>query len=59
MIDEAIEGGNALSGPNKVHPANTATRYIHPKTGLSVVIDDATKEVLYVEKQGHLNPWSK
>ena len=44
---------------NRVNPGSTATRYVHPKTGLSVVIDDVTKEVLYIERKGHVNPWSK
>ena len=31
-----------------VNKANGATRYVHPTTGQSVVIDDVTKEFLHV-----------
>ena len=58
-IDEAIEARMAFPAENRVNPGSTATRYVHPKTGLSVVIDDVTKEVLYIERKGHVNPWSK
>lgn len=58
-IDEAIEGRTTFPAENRVNPGNSATRYVHPKTGRSVVIDDVTKDVLYIEKEGHVNPWSK
>ena len=52
QVDEAISKGTPLDAPNKVHPGNGATRYVHPETGLSVVIDDVTKEVLHVGGDG-------
>ena len=52
QIDEAVSGGNRFSAPNKVNPGNTATRYVHPKTGRSVVVDDVTGEVIHVGGNG-------
>lgn len=52
QITEAIEGGQQFPAPNNVNPANTATRYVHPTTGRSVVVDDVTKEVLHVGGDG-------
>ena len=37
---------------NKVNPGNSARRYVHPKTGRSVVVDDVTGEVLHVGGDG-------
>jgi hypothetical protein len=52
QISEAIQRGEAFSAPNKVNPGNTATRYVHPETTRSVVVDDATREVLHVGGDG-------
>ena len=52
QIDEAIAGGQKFTAPNKVNPVNTATRYVHPQTGRSVVVDDVTNEVLHVGGDG-------
>lgn len=35
-----------------VNKGNAATRYLHPETGRSVVIDDVTKEVIHVGAEG-------
>ncbi len=52
QIDEAVATGQRLPAPNKVNPANSASRYVHPKTGRSVVIDENTREVLHVGGDG-------
>jgi len=52
QIDEAMTSGNRVSAPNQVNPGNTATRYIHPTTGRSVVVDNVTHEVLHVGGDG-------
>jgi RHS repeat-associated protein len=52
QIDEAMGSGTRFPAPNNVNPANSATRYVHPDTGRSVVIDDVTNEVLHVGGDG-------
>ncbi|MGQ0614114.1 MAG: colicin E5-related ribonuclease [Planctomycetaceae bacterium] len=52
QIDEAVSRGKALTAENNLNPGNSATRYVHPDTGRSVVIDDVTKEVLHVGGDG-------
>lgn len=52
QIDEAIEAGKRFTADNKVNPGNSATRFVHPKTGRSVVVDDVTIEVLQVGGNG-------
>ncbi len=52
QIDEAITQGQTFKAKNYVNPNNTATRYVHPKTGQSVVIDDISKEVIHVGGPG-------
>jgi hypothetical protein len=52
QIDEAISDGQQFRAPNKINPGNTATRYVHPTTGRSVVVDDVTREVLHVGGDG-------
>jgi RHS repeat-associated protein len=52
QIDEAIAGGQKFSAPNNINPGNSATRYVHPQTGRSVVVDDVTNEVLHVGGDG-------
>jgi len=54
QIDEAIATGQRFSATNLVHPANPATRYVHPTTGRSVVRDDVTGEVVHVGGDGFL-----
>ena len=52
QINEAITSGVSFLTPNRVNAGNTATKYINPTTGRSVVIDDVTREVLHVGKTG-------
>jgi hypothetical protein len=52
QIDEAIASGQQFPAPNNVNPANGATRFVHPTTGRSVVIDNVTKELLHVGGDG-------
>jgi hypothetical protein len=48
QITEAMQKGKRFSAENLVNKANRATRYVHPDTGRSVVIDDITKEIIHV-----------
>lgn len=50
-IQEAIESGEQVPAVNKA-TGDPATRYINPKTGQSVVIDNGTKEVIHVGGPG-------
>lgn len=52
QITEAISKGQQFKAVNNVNKANSATRYVHPATGKSVVIDDVTKELLHVGGPG-------
>ena len=52
QIGEAIAKGKQFNAVNNVNKANTATRYVHPITGQSVVIDNITKELLHVGGKG-------
>jgi hypothetical protein len=50
-IDEAVQSGQQVRAVNKA-TGNPATRYVHPKTGQSVVIDDVTGQVIHVGGPG-------
>lgn len=50
-IREAIKSGEQVKAVNKANN-NPATRYIHPSTGQSVVVDDVTGEVIHVGAPG-------
>ena len=52
QIEEAIVQGERHRAENLVHPENGATRYVHARTGRSVVVDDVTREVLQVAGDG-------
>ena len=52
QIDEAISSGRQYPAPNKLNPTNGATRYVHPQTGRSVVVDNVTGEVIHVGGDG-------
>jgi RHS repeat-associated protein len=52
QINEAISSGKQVAAPNNVNPANGATRYIHPTTGRSVVVDNVTRQLLHVGGDG-------
>jgi hypothetical protein len=55
--DEAVRRAVAVGD---AHPAinretnGPATRYVHPETGRSVVLDDATGEVIHVGGDGFI-----
>ena len=53
QITEAITKGKRFPAVNNVNKANSATRYVHPKTGKSIVVDDVTKELLHIGKSGY------
>jgi hypothetical protein len=52
QISRAMEEGQQFPAVNEINPANTATRYVDPITGRSVVVDDVTHEVLHVGGDG-------
>ncbi len=52
QITEAVTKGKNFDAVNMVNKANSATRYVHPTTGQSVVIDNVTKELLHVGGSG-------
>ncbi len=52
QITEAIKTGERVAAENLVNKGNAATRYVHPSTGRSVVVDDATREVIHVGGDG-------
>ena len=54
QITEAIQNGQRFTASNNVNAASAATRYVHPTTGRSVVVDDVTMEVIHVEGDGFL-----
>jgi hypothetical protein len=45
QITEAIQNGQQFPAVNNVNPGNAATRYVHPTTGRSVVVDNTTRYV--------------
>ena len=53
MIQEAVEFGEKFAATNKA-TGGSATRYVHPKTGKSVVVDDATGKILQVGRSDFL-----
>lgn len=50
-IEDAIGGGRRFPAVNN-ETGSPATRYIHPTTGRSVVLDDASGEVIHVGGDG-------
>jgi hypothetical protein len=52
QITEAILNGQRFPAANQVNPGNAATRYVHPTTGRSVVVDNVTAEVIHVGGDG-------
>jgi hypothetical protein len=52
MITEALTKGKSYNAINLINKANSATRYVHPTTGQSVIIDDMTREVIHVGGPG-------
>lgn len=51
MVEEAVESGEKIPAVNKA-TGNPATRYVHPGTGQSVVVDNVTGDVVHVGGQG-------
>jgi hypothetical protein len=54
QITEAIQGGRSFPAVNHVNPGHSITRYVHPQTGRSVLVDDMTSEVIHVDGDGIL-----
>ena len=54
QILEAFSSGMRFDAPQRLNPASRATRYVHPVSGQSVVIDDLTGEVIHVGGPGFL-----
>jgi RHS repeat-associated protein len=52
-ITDAYGKGEAFPATNKLRGGTPATRYVNPGTGKSVVIDNATGEVIHVGKAGY------
>ena len=52
QVTEAILSGQSFPAVNNVNPGNTATRFVHPETGRSLVMDDVTQEVIHVGGDG-------
>ncbi len=52
QITEAITRGKSFNAVNNINKANKATRFVHPETGQSIVIDNVTKELLHVGGPG-------
>jgi hypothetical protein len=52
QITEATQNGASFAAINNVNPGNAATRYVHPTTGRSVVVDNVTGEVIPVGGDG-------
>lgn len=50
-IEKAIQSGQPIKAINKAI-GNPATRYVHPTTGQSVVVDNVTDEVVHVGGPG-------
>ena len=48
QIEEAVSKGASCPAPNRLHPENGATRYVHPQTGRSVIIDNRIGKVIQV-----------
>ena len=53
QVTEAITKGKSFDAVNMINEANGATRYVHPITGQSVVIDNVTKELIHVGGPGY------
>jgi RHS repeat-associated protein len=53
QITQAVKSGQKFPATNNLNPANGATRYVHPTTGQSVVIDNSTRQVIHVGGPGY------
>ncbi len=52
QLSEAIQNGQQFPAVNNVNPGKVATRYVHPTTGRSVVVDTVSGEVIHVGGDG-------
>ena len=52
QIQEAVQYGDAYSAIDKTAGGQPATRYVHPQTGRSVVINNQTGKVIHVGGEG-------
>lgn len=53
MVDDALTTGKSFPAANKLGGANTpATRYVDPGSGKSIVVDDASGEIVHVGDVG-------
>lgn len=48
-ITDAMTKGKSFPAENRINPGNGATRYEHPLTKKSVVVDSKTRELLQIE----------
>lgn len=53
QVEEAVSSGQAFKATN-LETGGPATRYVHPVTGRSVVIDDRSRKVIHVGGDGFL-----
>lgn len=53
QIEEAVRQGRRHQTVNR-ETGGPATRYVHPRTGRSVVIDDVSGDVIHVGGDGFL-----
>jgi RHS repeat-associated protein len=51
-ISETIISGEKFPANNLVNKNHSATRYVNPTTGKSIVVDDITKEVIHIGGEG-------
>jgi hypothetical protein len=54
QINEAILFGKPYPAINNINLNNGATRYVHPSTGRSIVIDNVTGNILHIGGDGFL-----
>lgn len=54
QINEALHSCESYPAPNNISPNNGATRYVHPTTGRSIVIDNVSGRILHVGGDGFL-----
>lgn len=52
QISEALQASQQFTAQNLVNPGNPATRFVHPLTGRSVVIDEVTREIIHIGGDG-------
>ena len=52
QISKAVDRGKRFPAENLVNKGNAATRYVHPETGRSVVVDNVTKEIIHIGGDG-------